>query len=213
VKQSQRLIFVISGPSGSGKTTLLKSLLGKAGLKNRLLKSTSFTTRPKRSGEKDGKDYSFISEKEFKQKRQTKKLLEWTRYLGYYYATPKEFIERQLAKDKYSILCLDFKGALKIKQLYPKNTVMIFVMPPSLEVLRERVTKRSQKTKEEKIARRINLAKKELLAASQYDYCVLNTDLRLALKQLKNIILNKISPARNTKSLRIENKISNGINA
>jgi len=193
VKPKQGLIFVISGPSGSGKTTILKRLLKIKVLKNRLVKSISFTTRPKRLGEREGKDYCFISEGEFRRKRRTKKLLEWTRYLGYYYATPKDFLVRQLAKDKHSILCLDRKGTLKIKRLYPKNTVTIFVMPPSLGALRERIEQRSRKTQKQEISRRINLAKKELQASRWYNYYVLNRDLRLAVRELKSIILSKTS--------------------
>lgn len=187
------LIFVISGPSGSGKTTLLQKLLVNKDLKNRLVKSVSFTTRPKRPGEKDGKDYVFISKKEFQQARQAKKILESTRYLGYDYATPKDFIERQLTSNKYPILCLDLKGASQIKRLYPGDTVTIFVLPPSLEALRQRVKKRSRQTKKEEIARRMRLAKKELLAARRYDYCLANVDLKVAVKELREIIVSKIN--------------------
>ena len=186
------LIFVISGPSGSGKTTLLKNLLKTKDLRHRLVKSISFTTRPKRPGERNSKDYCFISQKQFKQKLKDKKILEWTRYLGYYYATPKDFIDRYLAKGKHIILCLDLKGAFKIKQLYPQNTVLIFVLPPSLGTLKDRIKQRSQKTKKEELVQRISLAQKELMAVKRYDYCVLNKDLRTALSELKEIILNKI---------------------
>lgn len=187
------MIFVISGPSGSGKTTLLKGLLKTKELKNRLVKSVSYTTRPKRPTEIVGRDYFFINEREFQQKRKERNLLEWTRYLGYYYATAKDFIEDKLLKNKYPILNLDFKGTLKIKKLYPKNTITVFVMPPSLKALKVRIEKRSQKTKKSEIARRMNLARKELLNASQYDYCVVNNDLRLTVKKLKDIILSEIS--------------------
>lgn len=193
MKQAQGLIFVLSGPSGSGKTTLLKSLLKNKDLKNKLVKSTSFTTRPKRRDERDCKDYFFISERQFKQKRKERRILEWTRYLGYYYATPKDFIERHIEKNTLVMLCLDLKGALKIKRLYPKNTVTIFVMPPSLEALRDRIKKRSRKTKREEIDTRINLAKKELKASRRYDYLVVNRDLELTVKKLKDIILKNIN--------------------
>lgn len=193
MKPKQGLIFVISGPSGSGKTTLLKELLKTKGLKNRLAKSVSYTTRTKRPNEIGAKDYFFISKKDFIQKRKGKKLLEWTRYLGYHYATARDFIEGKLLKGKYPILNLDFKGALRIKKLYPENSVLIFVMPPSLETLKVRIEKRSQKTKKSEIARRMNLAKRELLNVSQYDYRVVNKDLRLAVRKLKDIILSRIT--------------------
>ena len=186
--EKQGLIFVISGPSGSGKTTLLRNLIQSKILKHKLVKSTSFTTRPKRSGEKKGKDYFFISDNEFRQKRKAKKILEWTRYLGYYYATPKDFVERQVQKGKHVLLCLDLKGVFQIKRLYPKNTVTIFVMPPSLGTLQERIKKRCSKTKKEEIRQRLQLARRELRACRRYDYCVLNKDLNQAVRELKDII-------------------------
>jgi len=187
------MIFVISGPSGSGKTTLLKNLLKAKGLKNRLVRSISFTTRAKRPDEKYGKDYFFISAREFQHKRRAQKLLEWTKYLGYYYATPKDFFKNWFAKNRHLILCLDLKGALKIKRLYPKDTVNIFVMPPSLGVLRERIKKRANKTKEDEVRERLGLAKEELLASRAYDYCLVNKDLGKTLKKLKKLILERIS--------------------
>lgn len=187
--KKQGLIFVISGPSGSGKTTLAENLLEHKTLKNKLTRSISFTTRPGRSGEQDKKDYFFISEKRFRQEQKAHNLLEWTKYLGYYYATPKEFMERQLRKAKHVILCLDLKGAFSIKRRYPKNTVTIFVMPPSLDTLLQRIATRCHKTKEEEVRQRLRLAQEELSACERYDYCVVNKDLKQATKQLQGIIL------------------------
>ena len=184
---------MISGPSGSGKTTLVKNLLKAVELKNKLAKSVSFTTRPQRPGEVDGKDYFFISERQFREKQKAKKILEWTRYLGYYYATSKDFIERHRKAGSHILLCLDLKGALKIKQVYSHNTVTIFIMPPSLEALRDRIRKRSHATREDEISLRMRLAGKELLAARSYDHCVLNKELAAAVKELKKIVLEKIS--------------------
>ncbi len=193
-KQSKKqgLIFIISGPSGSGKTTLVENLLGNKTLKNKLARSISFTTRPGRSGEQDKKDYFFISEKRFRQEQKAQNLLEWTKYLGYYYATPKEFIERQLHKAKHVILCLDLKGAFTIKRQYPKNTVTIFVMPPSLDTLLQRIAARCNRTKEKEVRQRLRLAQEELSACDRYDYCVVNKDLEQATKQLQGIILKEI---------------------
>lgn len=200
-KQSKKhgLIFVISGPSGSGKTTLVKNLLGNKTLKNQLARSVSFTSRPKRSGEQDKRDYFFISEKRFRQEQKAKKILEWTKYLGYYYATPKEFIERQLHKAKHVILCLDLKGAFTIKRQYPKNTVTIFVIPPSLDTLLHRITTRCNKTKEGEVRQRLTLAQQELSACDRYDYCVVNKYLSRAAKQLEGIILKEIMYLKNSK--------------
>ena len=183
------LIFVISGPSGSGKTTLAQKLTQAKALKNKFIKSISFTTRPKRQGERDKKDYLFLSDREFKEKRQAKKILEWTRYLDYYYGTPRDSVERQLDKGKHVLLCLDVKGALQIKRLYPQNTVTIFVMPPSLMTLKDRIRKRCRQTKREEIEQRLQLARRELAAAKRYDYCLINQDLKQAVRELQGIIL------------------------
>lgn len=192
VLQKKGLIFVVSGPSGSGKTTLIRRLLSSRRLNYALVKSVSFTTRPKRSGEKEGQDYFFLSEKGFRQKLKAKKILEWTRYLGYYYATPKDLVDDYLNQGRYLILCLDVRGAWRIKRIYPKNTITIFILPPSLEALQKRITKRSSKAKAKELTLRLNLAKKELLAAKQYDYCLVNKELPGAVKRLHRIIFHKI---------------------
>lgn len=190
--KKQGLIFIISGPSGSGKTTLVQRLLGDKVLRCKLVRSISLTTRPKRSGEQKEKDYFFISEAEFKQALRAKKILEWTKYLGYYYATLKDFIEDKLSKARYVVLCLDLKGALAVRRQYPKNTITIFVMPPSIEALLYRITSRCNKTKKEEIRQRLALAKQELASAGRYDYCIVNQDLNQAEKELKGIVLKEI---------------------
>lgn len=183
------MIFVISGPSGSGKTTLRGKLLQDKELRRSFIKSVSFTTRQKRCGERNKKDYIFISEPEFKQQLKAKKILEWTKYLGYYYATPRPFVDKHLKKGKNIILCLDLNGALRIKRLYPKNSVTIFILPPSIKALRHRIEGRCNKTKREEIRRRLELAKQELSDAGKYDYCAVNKNLAQAIKELRGIIL------------------------
>ncbi len=182
-------LFVLSGPSGSGKTTLAKGLLKDKLLKTFLSRAISFTTRKKRSGEKNGKDYFFINGREFREKLKNKKILEWTKYLGYYYGTSKDFVDSRLANGLSTLLCLDLKGMLKIKQLYPRQAVSIFVMPPSLYLLQERIQKRCSKTKKKEIGERLKLAKKEVKNAGLYDYCVVNEDLKRALAESKQIVL------------------------
>lgn len=188
-KLSAGRIFIISGPSGSGKTTLVEDLLGDRKLSAKLARSISFTTRPKRSGEKDRKDYFFIGIKQFREKRKAKKILEWTKYLGYYYATPRDYLEKQLGSGRSLVLCLDLKGAAKLKRQYPGNVVRIFVLPPSLRILTQRIKSRCHKTGRDEIRRRLNLARQELSAARKYDYCVINRNLGAAAKELKRIIL------------------------
>lgn len=157
-----------------------------------MTKSISLTTRPRRVGEQDKRDYFFVSHEKFKKLLKAKKILEWTKYLGYYYATPKDFIETQLKKGKHLLLCLDLKGSRAIKRLYPRNTVTIFVTPSSLSVLRDRIKKRSDKTTQLEIRKRLRLAQNELRSADTYDYCLLNEDLKQGIRDLKSIILNKI---------------------
>jgi guanylate kinase len=186
------LIFVVSGPSGSGKSTLVAGLLKDRCLRSKLVKSVSVTTRPKRSGEKDKKDYFFISEKAFRERLRAKKILEWTKYLRYYYGTPREFVEEQFRKGKHIILCLDFKGVLQIKRLMPRNIITIFILPPSLEALRLRIKERCRLIREKEIRQRLGLAKREMQLVRRYDYCVENRDLKQAINSLKKIVLGKI---------------------
>jgi len=187
-KQKTGKIFVISGPSGSGKTTLLTSLTHDQALAGKLAKSRSLTTRPRRSAERQGREYFFVSPSQFQQLLKAKKILEWTRYLGYYYGTPKEALEKRIQSGKHIGLCLDLKGARILKKLYPNNTVTIFVLPPSLGVLKERIQNRCQKTQKQEITQRLALARQELKAAREFDHCVLNSKLNIALKELKTII-------------------------
>ena len=192
-KQNNKgVIFVISGPSGSGKTTLVARLAQDKDLRRTVAKSVSVTTRPRRLKEKQGKDYRFLSSKEFIQQRQSNKLLEWTRYLGYYYATPRDFIDERLSQGRGILLSLDLKGASRIKQLYPHQTITVFILPPSLGTLRDRIQRRSPEAKKQEIHGRLELAEEEILAAGKYDYCLINRDLQKTASRLKRIILKEI---------------------
>ena len=183
------IIFVISGPSGSGKTTLRDLLLKNRNIAKLFVKSVSFTTRKMRTKEKEGWDYFYISENSFKRKLRAKKILEWTRHLGYYYATSRDFIVEQLRRGRNILLCLDLKGALKAKKLFPGNSVTIFIKPPSVKELKRRIEGRCDKTREKEICRRLKLAKREILSASKYDYIVENKNLKQAYSKLKGIII------------------------
>ena len=126
-------IFVISGPSGSGKTTLAKGILALPVFRRKLVRSVSLTTRPRRTGEVNSRDYFFVSRDEFSRLKRNKKILEWTRYLGYDYGTPKALIDRGLSKKKFIVLCLDIRGARRVRFCYPDDTTTIFIMPPSFQ--------------------------------------------------------------------------------
>ncbi len=187
------LIFVVSGPSGSGKTTLLARLLEDRVLKKVLVKSVSFTTRPKRSSERNAENYFFISGDQFKRERLAKKFLEWTKYLGYYYATSRDFFHKQIKKGKHVILCLDFAGASKLKKLYPENAVTIFIQPPSFKTLEQRIKSRCNKTKTIEIKKRLKLARQEVRVGPRYDYFLVNKDLASTVRALKKIVLKEIN--------------------
>jgi guanylate kinase len=185
-------LFVISGPSGSGKTTLAELMLKEKIFKNILEKSISFTTRPKRTGERDKKDYFFITEEQFKKERKAKKILEWVRYLGYYYGTPRRFVDKLLERGTHIIMCVDLKGAGRLKRLYPAACVTIFIAPPSLRELRDRIEKRCRTIHAEEVSRRVTLAKEEMLAAGNFDYCLVNKNLSKTATRLKSLLLSLI---------------------
>lgn len=185
--QKQAWLFVLSGPSGSGKTTLADGLVSARSLKGRIARSVSFTTRPRRGTERHGKDYFFISREEFLRLKKAKKILEWTRYLGYYYGTARDFVTQQLGRSRGLIFCLDIRGARQIKAAFPRRAVTIFIMPPSIEELARRIKTRCR-TGAEEIARRVAAARREVRAARTYDYVVINDRLAGAHRQLRAII-------------------------
>lgn len=201
-RKKSGILVVISGPSGSGKTTLAQRLLQDKALKNKLKKSISFTTRPRRSSERENRDYLFITEEEFRNKLRAKKILEWTRYLGYYYGTPREFVDKELSKGRNILLCVDLRGVAALRRLYPKNCVAIFIMPPSLNELRARIEKRCDKIARDELRNRLNLAKKEVLSAGKFDHCLVNKNLSDTAGQLQRIVLNEIKLSKNETAAR-----------
>jgi guanylate kinase len=187
-KRKKGLIFVISGPSGSGKTTLAKKILNQPQFKGKFIKSVSFTTRPKRPGERQGRDYIFVSAEEFQRLLKGKKILEHTRYLGYDYGTPSMLLEQSARRGLHIILCLDLKGASFVKRAYPARVVTIFIKPLSLSIVEQRILKRWAETGPEELDRRVQLASKELSCVDRYDYCLVNDNLNKAVKEIKGII-------------------------
>lgn len=188
-KIDEGFIFIISGPSGSGKTTLARLLLRqRSAFKGRLVKSVSLTTRKPRSAEKPGRDYFFVGKEDFSRLLKDKKILEWTKYLEYYYGTPKEFVENCLEKGKYLLMCLDHKGAMRVKRAYPCRSTSIFLRPPSLRVLEQRIRGRCKRTAELEIKERLAKAKREMRLCCRYDHCIVNGDLEQAVNDLKKII-------------------------
>jgi len=178
-------LFVVSAPSGCGKTTLCRRLLAD-GLG--LVDSVSMTTRPPRRGEEAGVDYRFVSRDLFEEMAGRGELLEYEENFGHLYGTPKKFIEDNLKKGKSVLLSIDVKGAMKVKRAYPKESVLIFLVPPSVADLKKRLRERKSDGPGD-IARRLKIAEKELSYKSKYDYRVVNDRIDSAYKVLKEIIL------------------------
>lgn len=186
----KKLFFIVSGPSGSGKTTLVDKLIKEMDF---VIRSVSYTTREKRKNEINGKDYFFISEKDFKKKIQKKEFLEHEKVFDHFYGTCKKFIKRQ---KKHVLLVIDTKGAIKLKK--KKIGIFIFIAPPSTVVLKKRLLKRKSETQAQ-IENRILYAKKELKMIKNYDYKIINDDFKDALFILKSIIIAEIHKIRGNK--------------
>ena len=171
-------LYVVSGPSGVGKGSLVKKLLEKRAAHL----SVSCTSRLPREGEVEGESYYFISKDEFKEKIQREDFLEWAEVYGNYYGTPKAQIEEHLSQGRDVILEIEMLGSAQIKQKDP-NAISIFVMPPSLEVLRARLISRGTES-DKAIEHRLSCTMKEMDHLPSYDYYILNEDLELATDKL-----------------------------
>ena len=176
-------IFIITAPSGTGKTALLKPLMA-ADLRLRF--SISFTTRPRRSGEIDGKDHFFVSPEQFRRLRDTGALAEWVEQFGYGYGTSREWVLDMVQKGGDLVFDLDSRGARALKTEFPQGT-LIFILPPSLTELKRRLQGRGGLDPEE-LARRLANGRAELKEAHWYDYLVINDDKATALSHLQAII-------------------------
>ncbi len=175
-------LFIISGPSGAGKSTLVNKLTKR--LKNIVL-SVSVTTRKRRLGEREGKDYYFVSEEEFKEKIRRGEFLEWAVVHGHYYGTLSSLVNKALSQNKDVILEIDVQGAIQVKKKMPES-ILIFILPPTIEVLKERLKKR--KTEDKKAFRlRIENALKEVKEKYRYEYAIINDDLGKATDELVKV--------------------------
>ncbi len=179
-------LIVFSAPSGSGKTTIVRHLLGLDYLD--LEFSVSATSREKRGEEKEGKDYYYLSLKEFKNNIKGDTFLEWEEvYRDCFYGTLKSEIERIWAKGKHVIFDIDVVGGLRIKKKFPEETLAVFVKPPSVDELKIRLKKRKTES-EDKINMRIAKASVELATAPQFDQIIKNHDLATALKEAEALV-------------------------
>ncbi len=179
-------IVILSGPSGSGKTTLHKALLVAPTLKGKLVKSISATTRPRRAGERNGKDYLFLSPAMFESRIAKKYFLEWEKVFDNYYGTPKRQVLNLLKKGTHVLLCIDVKGALRVRKEFP-DAVTVFIKTPTMKILQDRLRQRASET-HETLGLRLKVAKQELKEAKHYAHVVVNGQLDKACRDLEHIV-------------------------
>ncbi len=178
--------MILSGPSGSGKTTLHRALLDMPPLKGRLVKSISATTRPKRPGEKHGRDYLYFSEGMFAARIARGYFLEWEKVFDHYYGTPKRRVINLLKKGQHVLLCIDVKGAARIRHEFPQ-AVSIFVKTPTLKILRHRLSQRASESPQE-LMQRFQVAKQEIKESRRYDHIIVNGRLDKATRDLVQVV-------------------------
>ncbi len=188
------ILIVLSGPSGTGKGTICKELLAS---NTNLQYSISATTRPPRPGEANGVNYWFIGQDEFQKMAEQDELLEWAEVYGNYYGTPRRWVMDMLRDGRDVVLEIDTQGAMQIKRKFPEG-VFIFIVPPSLAELEDRIVKRGADSPAV-IAKRLGCVQEELGFALQYDYVVVNDKVAAATEKIAAIILaEKCRMARNT---------------
>lgn len=182
MKRSSR-VFIISGPSGAGKTTIAKRVLQSI---EGLSRSISCTTREKRHSEKEGKDYRFMAEEEFKHLIEQKAFLEWAKILGNFYGTLRYDVEKELSLGNDILLCIDVQGAAQVMRAMPDGVISIFILPPGIKELQKRLSKRGDKPQD--IENRLKLAREEMKQISSYKYLIQNDVLHKAVNLIKYII-------------------------
>ncbi len=177
------VIIVVSGFAGTGKGTVMKELIKKY---DRYALSVSATTRSPRPGEEHGREYFFVSNEEFEKLIAENGLIEHAGYVDHYYGTPRKFVEDKLSQGIDVILEIEIQGALQIKEQYP-DAVLLFIMPPSAEVLKNRLVGRGTETMEV-IEQRLQRAREEAVGIEKYDYIVVNDDLMECVDKVHEII-------------------------
>ena len=178
----KHVLLAVSGPSGVGKGTMVKTLIAR---REDVVESVSCTTRAPREGEIHGKHYFFLSKEEFERRIKENDFLEYDEHFGNYYGTPKSFV-RDTLKTKSVIMEIDVVGALNAKKEFPE-TVLVMVVPPTVEELKRRLSGRCSET-EEQIQNRLSRMEYELSHKDEYDYVIINDDLERAIAELTQII-------------------------
>jgi guanylate kinase len=181
---SRGTVFIVSAPSGSGKSTLVAELLTQT---SDLVFSISYTTREPRGGERNGVEYFFVPESVFENMIHEGQFVEYARVFDHYYGTARHTLEAVITQGKDLLLDIDIQGAAQVKSKVP-DTVSIFIMPPSFEVLHQRL-KRRQQDNDEAIEKRLRWASQvEVYRFKNYDYVVINDDIRLSLDLMRSIV-------------------------
>ncbi len=176
-------VFLVVAPSGAGKSTLVNALLARDAT---IALSISYTTRAPRPGEVDGREYHFVSIDEFKERRARGEFLESAEVHGHFYGTSRPWIEQRMQAGSDVLLEIDWQGARQVKQVFP-HAVGIFILPPSIEALEQRLHKRGQDSPQV-IARRLLAAGSEIAHAPEFDYVIINEDFDRALADLTAIV-------------------------
>lgn len=188
--QKQGRLIILVAPSGSGKTTIAKKLLADF---SDIRFSTSATTRSPRKNENNGEHYFFLSTEEFEQTIKDNGFLEWEYYSGQRYGTLRSEVDKLIENGYFPLLDIEVKGALNVKSIYGKQCVSIFIQPPSIQALEQRLLLRGSESKES-LKKRLQEAREELAYADRFDHMVINDDLEAAYKQVKNIVQSFITP-------------------
>lgn len=183
VRLRRGFLVVVSGPGGVGKNTLVNAVRRRM---PEVLYSVSVTTRPPRKGERDKVDYCFVDPERFMAMARAGDLLEWARFGEHWYGTPAEFVHRAVQDGRVVLLDIDVQGARQLRER-TADSVLVFLLPPSLEALRERLVRRA-KDAPEAIDRRMRMALTEMAAASEYDYVIVNESIDEASQRLEAII-------------------------
>ncbi|MDY3972259.1 MAG: guanylate kinase [Clostridia bacterium] len=185
---SRGVLFVMSGPSGTGKGTICSKLLSNK--ENDVFLSVSSTTREIRKGEIDGETYNYTTVENFKKMIDNGEMLEYAMYNGNYYGTPKKAVEDVLSSGRNVLLEIEPQGALKIKEMFPE-AVLMFIIPPSMKVLRQRLEDRGRES-EEQIIERLEAAKWEFTQSPKYEYIFVNDDLDVCVREVEEAMRDKV---------------------